>query len=109
MQRNCLNLASLVGGKPVAGAAELAVKNPYNGLLVGTVRQASREDVDSAIAQARSFSALPTRHQRAEILETTRAAIQTRSEEFARLITSEAGLALQEARYEVGRALDVLR
>src|SRR5690606_14230451 len=31
-----------------------------------------------------------------------------RSEDFAQLITMESGLAIVEARYEIGRALDVL-
>src|SRR5262249_27469203 len=47
--------------------------------------------------------------QRAQILDRSREAIEARREEFARLITGESGLAIREARYEVGRALDVLR
>jgi aldehyde dehydrogenase (NAD+) len=42
-------------------------------------------------------------------LENTRQALEARREEFARTITSEAGLALRETRYEVGRTIDVLR
>jgi aldehyde dehydrogenase (NAD+) len=73
------------------------------------VSAAAHADVDAAIAAALSFHETPTRWQRFSILETTRQLLEARREEFARLITSEAGLCLRETRYEVGRALDVLR
>ena len=103
-----MKLNSLVAGQPVRGSEFLEVRNPYNGSRVGTVRLATRNDVDVAVARARKFTQTPTRFERAEILEKTRAALESRRERFARLITSEAGLALREARYEVGRSLDVL-
>jgi len=68
-----------------------------------------RAQAEAAIAAALAFRATPTRYQRSEILEKTRTALEARREEFARIITSEAGLALREARYEVGRTVDVLR
>src|SRR5579883_1979429 len=109
MQRNHLKLASLVGGKPVDDDALLTIRNPYNRAEVGTVRLSSRDDAARAVALAVSFSETPGRHQRAEILEAARGLLRLRREEFAQLITSESGLALREARYEVGRTLDVLR
>ena len=42
-------------------------------------------------------------------MDQARALLEPQLEEFARLITSEAGLCLRETRYEVGRALEVLR
>ena len=104
-----MNLASLIAGKPVSGSGTLTIHNPYNGVEVGTVALASRRDVDMAVAAAGAFRETPTRHQRAEILEKTRASLEARREEFARTISSEAGLALREGRYEVGRTIDVLR
>ena len=104
-----LNLQSLVAGVPVAGTETLTVHSPYDGSLTGTVTLASRADTEAAVAAARAFRDTPSRHQRAEILEKTRTALADRREEFARLITAEAGLALRETRYEVGRTLDVLR
>lgn len=104
-----MNLSSLIAGQGVAGPGTLEVSNPYNATLVGTVRTASRADVHAAVAAANSFRATPTRFQRAEILDKTRGALEARREEFARLITSESGLALCETRYEIGRTLDVLR
>jgi putative phosphonoacetaldehyde dehydrogenase len=104
-----MNLSSLVAGQPVRGGGTLRIRNPYHGKEVGTVALASRQDVEMAVAAARAFEARPSRFQRSEILEKTRAALESRRDEFARIITSESGLALREARYEVGRTLDVLR
>jgi aldehyde dehydrogenase (NAD+) len=104
-----MNLASFIAGKPVPGAGTLTICSPYSGAEVGTVALASRRDVDAAVAAACSFRDTPSRYQRAEVLEKTRAALENRREEFAQIITSEAGLALRETRYEVGRTLDVLR
>ena len=104
-----MNLSSLVAGQPVRGSGTLRIRNPYHGKEVGTVALASRQDVETAVAAARAFDATPSRFQRCEILEKTRAALESLRDEFARIITSESGLALREARYEVGRTLDVLR
>jgi phosphonoacetaldehyde dehydrogenase len=104
-----MKLNSLIASQPVQGDDFLEVRNPYDGSLVGSVRVATRADVKSAVAAAREFTRTPTRFERSEILEKTRVALAARHEEFARLITSESGLALRETRYEVGRSLDVLR
>jgi len=104
-----MNLPSIVAGKPVASTSTLTVRFPYDGSVTGTVSLASRADTDAAIAAAVSFRDTPSRFERSEILEKTRTALAARHEEFARIITSETGLALCEARYEVGRTLDVLR
>ena len=104
-----MNRSSLVAGQPVRGAGSLTVRNPYHGAAVGTVAMASRADVHAAVAAARDFRETPSRHARSRILEATATALEQAREEFARLITLEAGLALRETRYEVGRTLDVLR
>jgi aldehyde dehydrogenase (NAD+) len=104
-----MNLSSLVAGQAVRGSGLLRIRNPYHGKEVGTVALASRQDVEAAVAAARAFDATPSRFQRCEVLEKTRAALDSRRDEFAFIITSESGLALREARYEVGRTLDVLR
>ena len=85
------------------------VRSPFNGAEVGEVMLAARQDSEEAIAAARAFAETPSRYQRSQILEQTRSALESRREEFARTIASEAGLALREGRYEVGRTLDVLR
>lgn len=104
-----IQLRSLVAGSPVAGTDLLTIRSPFDGSVSGTVTLATRADTEAAIAAALGFRETPTRYQRSEILEKTRVALESRREEFARTITSEAGLALREARYEVGRTIDVLR
>ncbi len=104
-----MNLSSLVAGRPVAGAGSLTVRSPYHGATVGTVATASRADVHAAVASALAFRETPSRYERSRILTQTADALDRAREDFARLITQEAGLALRETRYEVGRTLDVLR
>ena len=104
-----MKLSSLIVGKPIRGGKFLEVRNPYDGSLAGRVQLATRKDADAAVAAAVSFKETPTRFERAEILDKARLALTAQREKFARLITSESGLALRETRYEVGRTLDVLR
>jgi aldehyde dehydrogenase (NAD+) len=104
-----LSLTSYVAGRPVASTQTLAVRSPYDGRTVGEVAMATRGDTELAINSAHAFRATPTRYQRASILDAARARLESRREEFAQLISSESGLCVRETRYEVGRALDVLR
>ncbi len=102
-------LPCLVAGRPVPTGPILTLRNPYHGEPVGEVITVGRAETEAAIAAALAFRDTPSRHQRSEILEKARTALEARRDEFAHTITSEAGLALREARYEVGRTLDVLR
>ena len=101
-------VSSLVAGQPVTSSNLLTVRSPYDGAVAGTVALAGRADTDAAIQAALAYRPSLSRHQRSEILEKTRSSLEARREEFARLITAETGLALREARYEVGRTRDVL-
>ena len=104
-----MNLSCYVAGKAITSDQQLVIKNPYNGEAVGSVALAGREQTDAAIVSALNWREPLTRFQRSQILEKARQLLETRNEEFARLITAESGLCLRETRYEVGRALDVLR
>jgi putative phosphonoacetaldehyde dehydrogenase len=104
-----MNLTCYLARKSVTSGRQLAVRNPYNGAPAGTVELASQQHTESAITAALAFRDAPTRYQRSQILDKARMLLEVRREEFARLITSEAGLCIRETRYEVGRALDVLR
>jgi len=104
-----MNASSLIAGKAVAGSGLIVVRSPHNGAEAGQVAAASRQDVEAAVAAASAFRDTPNRYERSRILDLTRAALETQREDFARLITSESGLALRETRYEVGRTLEVLR
>jgi aldehyde dehydrogenase (NAD+) len=104
-----MTASSLTAGKAAAGGRFITVRSPHDGAEAGRVALASRQDVEAAVAAARAFHDTPNRYERSKILDSTRVALEARREEFARLITSESGLALRETRYEVGRTLEVLR
>jgi len=104
-----MNLPCSIAGKPVSTGKQLTVKNPFNGQALGVVTLAERGHVDAAVAAAVGFRNTPSRWQRFTVLDQARQRLEARREEFARLITSESGLCIRETRYEVGRALDVLR
>ena len=94
-----MQLSSFVAGKPVRGPETLLVRDPYTGQIVGTVKQATRADLEAAIKAAVEFASPLNRFQRADILEQARAKLTASREAFARLISSESGLALQEAEF----------
>ena len=104
-----MNLSCYVAGKAITSVQQLVIKNPYNGEAVGSVALAGREQTDAAIVSALNWREPLTRFQRSQILEKARQLLETRNAEFARLITAESGLCIRETRYEVGRALEVLR
>lgn len=87
----------------------MTIRSPYDGAVAGEVTTATRAHTLAAVAAAVGFRDTPTRYRRSAILDAARVALEARREEFARTITAEAGLALREARYEVGRTVDVLR
>jgi phosphonoacetaldehyde dehydrogenase len=104
-----MNLACYLAGQPLASGRPLVIRNPYSGEAVGHVLMASRTDTEAAIQQALLAPRNLTRLDRHNILDRARHLLVERHEEFAGLITAESGLCLRETRYEVGRALDVLR
>src|SRR5690606_3086541 len=99
---------SYVAGIPLQSENILEVRNPYNNHLVGTVTLASAEDTQNAIKQALENKTALSRYERYAILDNVRRLLMERKEEFAQTICAEAGLAIREARYETGRAHDVL-
>ena len=70
---------------------------------------AGPEHTTQAISLTRTGKEALTRFQRSEILERARQLLEQRHESFAQLMTAESGLCVRETRYEVRRALDVLR
>jgi putative phosphonoacetaldehyde dehydrogenase len=104
-----LELSCFVAARAIRSEKRLSVTNPYDGSVVGTVALADRAATEAAIASALEEPEPLTRYRRFEILDTVRRQLLERAEEFACLITAEAGLCLRETRYEVGRACDVLQ
>ncbi len=103
-----IRATSYVAGIPLQSENILEVRNPYNNHLVGTVTLASAEDTQNAIKQALENKTALSRYERYAILDNVRRLLMERKEEFAQTICAEAGLAIREARYETGRAHDVL-
>ena len=105
---NILKLSSLIAGEPVLSGKQLAVTSPYDGRLVGTVEMAGLSDTQAAIDTALKGGKVLTRYERYSVLDKARTLLLERKEAFAQLITAESGLCITEARYEIGRAHDVL-
>lgn len=103
-----LNLHCYIAGKPIESGQLLEVRSPYNNRLVGTVSLANADHTRAAIEAGLAGGKKPNRYERYSILEKTRQLLVERKEEFAQVISAESGLAIREARYETGRAHDVL-
>jgi acyl-CoA reductase-like NAD-dependent aldehyde dehydrogenase len=87
-------------------AAELEVRSPYSGEVVGRVPKSGADDVRRAIdaAEAAMREPLPA-HKRAEILVRVAGLLGRRHEEAAKQISDEAGKPLKTAKVEVARAM----
>jgi aldehyde dehydrogenase (NAD+) len=96
-----------IAGARVATERSGDVFNPYTRSVIGTVAQASVEDVRRALAAAKAFRSKLTRYERYRICYRTAEALRARTGEVADLITAESGLCKKDSIYEVGRACDV--
>jgi phosphonoacetaldehyde dehydrogenase len=97
-----------IAGEKISRDRIMEVRHPFSGELIGTVPQATLDDVKRALQIARRYKSKLTRYERYQILMKAGAIIATRREAIARLITLESGLCLKDSNYEVGRASDVL-
>ncbi len=99
------------GGGPFEGRTR-DVKSPWDDSVVGTVRSATRGDVDAALRAAErgaaAMAAMPS-HARAAILEGSARLVELRREDLARTIAREAGKPILDARVEVDRCVVTLR
>jgi acyl-CoA reductase-like NAD-dependent aldehyde dehydrogenase len=87
---------------------EYVITSPFDRSVVAVVYEATRDDVETAIAaavQAFAVTRRMTSFQRASILRKTAEGIRQRREEFARTICQEAGKPIKTARLEVDRGI----
>lgn len=96
-----------LSGKPGRSGSPLAVKNPYDGSLVGTTWLAGDAEFETATAAAVTAAsvmrAMPA-YERASILMTASVELKTRRDEIARTLAGEAGKPIKDATTEVERA-----
>jgi glyceraldehyde-3-phosphate dehydrogenase (NADP+) len=101
----------LLAGELREGARTREIRSPYSGEVVGLAPLASRAEVvraiDAAERAAPAARRLPS-HERAAVLQRTRAALLERRETLATLLALEAGKPITSARLEIDRALFVL-
>lgn len=93
-----------IGGRLEVGSDAMPILNPANEEAFAMAPVASREDLDRAVASARSAfpSWAATPHQeRAERVAAFAEAIEAHADDLARLLTREQGKPLKDARREV--------
>jgi len=105
---------SFINGKERKdGRKELAVVHPYTNESIGKIYCATSEDVNDAVQTAHrvfhdTMKRMPA-YKRSDILRKAADLLEGKAEEFAQLLTLEAGKPIRESRGEVTRAIQVLR
>jgi acyl-CoA reductase-like NAD-dependent aldehyde dehydrogenase len=98
----------LIGGNPSTSTDVVSITNPFDGTIVGTIYYAQVKDIDDAIRSAKAGYKVTSNYsgfERAQILFSVAASLRNRKEEFAQLITAEAGKPITMSRGEVDRAI----
>ena len=100
-----------IAGEPTKTGVAKEVRIPFDDSVVGIVYEAGPAEVNRAIEAARK--ACPTmrslsRHQRSAILYRAQVLLAERKEEIARIVSSESGKPIREARVEVDRGVATL-
>ena len=100
----------LVGGKWVGRTEVIAVRNSYDGEVIGQIPKGTVEDVRSAIdAATQAFAQEFPLHARYDVLMRAATIIESRKEEYARIIAREGSKTIREARREPVRTANILR
>jgi acyl-CoA reductase-like NAD-dependent aldehyde dehydrogenase len=96
----------LIGGEWVETGEWQEVRSPFSDEVVGRVAKAGAAETRRAVdaAEAAMRAPLPA-HERAAILDRVAGLLDSRREEVARVITSEAGKPIKAARVEAQRAV----
>ncbi len=97
-----------LAGEWVESDETLDITNPYNGEVIGTTFQASRDQLNQAIEAAEAvfpkMRAMPT-YERVNLLRALADQMKARRDEVARLICLEAGKPIREAEVEADRGV----
>jgi len=93
-------------------SANLEVRSPYDGHMVGLVPLTPSEVLPEIVANSQKGAALAAalpRHKRAELLQEAATLVERQANDFARTIAMEAGKTIRQARKEVARCINTLR
>lgn len=97
-----------LAGEWVEADDSLDIINPYNGELVGTTYQASRDQlnraIEAAVAVFPTMRAMPT-FERVNLLRALADKMRARRDDIARMICLEAGKPIREAEVEADRGV----
>jgi acyl-CoA reductase-like NAD-dependent aldehyde dehydrogenase len=99
-----------IGGEAVYGERRFAVQNRFTGEAVAEVTEATAADVGRAVAAAAETFARDqlTPQDRATVLRRAAELAEHRSEDIARVMATEAGITIKDARGEITRAVQTL-
>jgi putative phosphonoacetaldehyde dehydrogenase len=103
------DLPLLIEGKEVRTPDVLEVHYPYTGEVIGSVPKLTRDEVWALLDRMSERKFDLTRHERATILNRIADGLEADARDFARLITLESGLCMNDTQYELRRAQDVFR
>lgn len=101
----------LIAGEWVDKSEKIEVRDPFDNSLIDTVPRATQSDVEKAIESAVEGAKIAKKmpvHQRTDILKRTAAIVESRMEEFARMIAREGSKTIREARKEAFRCVNTL-
>jgi len=101
----------IIGGQFVDKDEKIDVLQPFDGSVVDTVPRGTVEDVDKAITIAQKGYEINRKlpaHKRISILKGTAEMMQKRYDELAETIATEGSKTINEARKEVGRAINTI-
>ncbi|MDD8019177.1 MAG: aldehyde dehydrogenase family protein [Bacteroidota bacterium] len=97
-----------IGGEQRKTDVLSSIKNPFDGKEVAHIHLAEPADINEAIQSAVGSFKVTSQYsgfERSQILSSIARSIQVRKEEFAQLITAEAGKPIKLSRAEVDRAI----
>ncbi|MEW5797370.1 MAG: aldehyde dehydrogenase family protein [Bacteroidota bacterium] len=97
-----------IAGDQQSSSKTTAIKNPYTNTELAQVYQADKEHIEQTILSAQEAFKTTSQyssHERSEILRSIASQLKHRKEEFAQLITAEAGKPITFSRAEVDRAI----
>ncbi len=103
------NLTMLIDGKAVSTPNSIDIINPATGHVFASAPDATRADLNRAVAAARTAFPLWTAHsfdQRREIVHRIAQRLRERADSIAAILTAEQGKPLRDALGEVNRAAD---